>query len=282
MRKIIKLITITMLFLLLFSGCSKNEDNDDSDSKTNNGDSSDIGNNSDLDKETDSNGEVPVDYTFEAEVIETGNTLLIAPNAESNEYRSSDKISVSLIDSKILNIEGKEIAKEDLKAGDIIKITYNGMIAESYPAQISASQIEVVDHNILMEGYLALIDDIYQEDNGLNSEIDMIALDTTEWVDLTEIEKEMIFVKMKELYGFEVIEGTFEELAEEVLIYDENLLFPKGIHLTISNMKYDDKKQKITCSIKKWRSGLGAIGSDATAKYDKTEWKITKENMWIS
>jgi hypothetical protein len=156
------------------------------------------------------------------------------------------------------------------------------MIAESYPAQITATAVEVIDHNLLIDGYLALIDDVYQEDSGLNSEITMIALDTTGWVELTEIEKEIIITQMKEIYEMDIIEGTFDELAEQGLIDEENLYFPEGVLIKIKEMVYNDKKETITCKIDKWRGGLGAIGWDATAKYLNEEWVITRDNMWIS
>jgi hypothetical protein len=42
-------------------------------------------------------------------------------------------------------------------------------------------------------------------------------------------------------------------------------------------------QEEITCSIEKWRSGLGTIGSnDVTAKYKEGKWPITKEGMRIS
>ena len=267
MKKNIILIMITILFLFLLSGCDKKNDVD------NNADSND----------NISSGDTLDEMTFKAEVIEAGDTLLVTPDMESNEYKSSDKISVSLLDVKILNENDEVIDKADLKAGDIINITYNGVIAESYPAQISASGIQVIGHNTLLEGYLAIIDDSFQEDNALNSEISMIALDTTEWVGLTDIEKEIIFNKMNEKYDLDIIEGTFDELVEEGLIDKDNLLFPDGILITISNIKYNNDADKITYAIKKWRSGNGAIGADdVTAEFNGTEWKIIKNDMWIS
>ena len=267
MKKNIILIMITILFLFQLSGCDKKNDVDN---KTDPSDNI-------------SSGDALEEMIFKAEVIKEGDTLLVTPDMDSNEYKSSDKISVSLLAVKILNENDEEIDKADLTAGDIINITYNGVIAESYPAQISASGIQVIGHNTLLEGYLAIIDDSYQEDNGLNSEITMIALDTTEWVGLTEIEKEIIFNKMNEKYDLDIIEGTFDELAVEGLIDKDNLLFPDGIHITISNIKYNNEADKITYAIKKWRSGNGAIGAnDVTAKFNGTEWTITKKDMWIS
>ncbi|MDF2484985.1 MAG: hypothetical protein K0R46_1153 [Herbinix sp.] len=269
MRNLMKLISITMLFVLLLSGCGTTLNEPGT-------------------KDAPKEGGLPSNtieelYTFRAEVIEGGTTLLITPSEESNEARSSDKMSVSLNGATIVNEVGESITAEDLQAGDILMITYNGMIAESYPAQIGATKIEKVDHNNLLDGYFALIDDIYQEDDGLNSDIDTIALDTSEWINLTDIEKEMLFAKVKEAYGFEVLEGTYDELAEQGLIDKENLSFPKGVLIKISEMTYDENKEVINCSISKWRSGLGAIGADdVSAELKDGTWKITKEGNWIS
>ncbi len=95
--------------------------------------------------------------------------------------------------------------------------------------------------------------------------------------------KSIIFEKVKNTYGYEVIEGTYDELVEQGLIEKDQLYFPKGILIKISNMQYLAKKHKITCAISKWRSGLGAIGSDAvTAQLNNGEWKVTRESTWIS
>ena len=218
---------------------------------------------------------------FTAEVMEANDALLVTPNSDSNEYKSSDKIAVNVRNAKIIDKAGEAISISDIMAGDRVKISYNGVIAESYPAQITATSLQVTGHNKLIDGYLALVDDIYQEDSGLNSDIEMIALDTTGWVELSAMEKEIILMKMKDIYKVEIVEGTFEELAKQGMIDKKNLYFPKGVLITISEMKY--KKDKITCGIEKWRSGLGAIGSDkVTAKYKNGKWTISKDGMWIS
>ena len=222
-------------------------------------------------------------YTFQAEVINTEVPLLVAPDKDSNEARSSDKISVSVQSEDITNANGDTITLEDLKKGDFVTINYNGVILESYPAQITADSIAVVGHNVLYDGYMALIDDIYQEDSGLNGEIEMIALDTTGWTGLTDIQKEMIFSQVKEAYGFDTVEGTYDDLVEQGLINEDQLYFEKGILIKLSNMTYDEDKQTITCAISKWRSGLGAVGSDeVTAQLKDGTWNITKESRWIS
>lgn len=71
--------------------------------------------------------------TFDAEIIEVykdGKTVLVEPAESSNERRSADKIEVSLKD---MGLVGKTA---DMKKGTKVRIYYDGMIAETYPAQI--------------------------------------------------------------------------------------------------------------------------------------------------
>lgn len=78
--------------------------------------------------------------TFNAVVLENMKTsLLVEPSEGEDELRSSDKITVTVIkDGAVF---------EDLssfKEGSIVKITYDGTIMESYPAQIRAFKVEAV------------------------------------------------------------------------------------------------------------------------------------------
>jgi hypothetical protein len=269
MRRIIKLVSILMIIAFVLGGCGTKEEVPNT-KDASQSDQTPFGNGEEL-------------YSFRAEIIEGGDTLLITPSEDSNESRSSDKISVNVATAVLVDETGTTIKTENLVAGDILVITYNGVILESYPAQITATKVEKVDHNNLIDGYLALIDDIYQEDNGLNNEIKKLALDTSEWINLTDIEKEVIVAKVKAAYSLEIVEGTYEELAEQKIIDKENLLFPDGILIKISEITYDENKEEIKCAISKWRSGDGAIGADdVTAVLKNNIWEITKEGNWIS
>ena len=67
------------------------------------------------------------DHFFKAEIIEMSEkALVIKPLDEYAEARSSDKISIP-----------NWFAKDSVKVGDIIGISYDGAILESYPAQLS-------------------------------------------------------------------------------------------------------------------------------------------------
>lgn len=283
MKKIWSVFLMIIILGIGFSGCSKNGSKEDlfsPDSTSKDVSSLDSSLKDDNSQDT-TTGDVSspdsnkgkVYQIFEADVIETGDRLLVSPDEDSLERTSSDKISVGL--SQV-----KEIP--DLKPGDRIKISYGGEILESYPAQISADKIELIGHDYVVDGFFALIDDIYNEDIGLNHDISMIAIDTRNLDMLSETEIEIILSMVKKEYNFEVIQGSFDELAEQGLIDKENLYFKDGILLEFNEVKISKDGKKITCSIKKWRSGKGAIGWDTKAKFDGDKWNITREKEWIS
>jgi len=75
-----------------------------------------------------------VENTFIGRVIELHNSyILVEPNEDEEERKSSDKFHISLN-----NDEGK-----NYEVGNIVKITYTGDIKESYPAQIKTTKIEL-------------------------------------------------------------------------------------------------------------------------------------------
>ena len=78
-------------------------------------------------------------YEFIATIIGVyDGSILVEPEEGTNERRSSDKIS--------MGIKRPTNGSNDFYVvGNKVKITYNGMIMESYPAQIIATKIEVVN-----------------------------------------------------------------------------------------------------------------------------------------
>lgn len=67
--------------------------------------------------------------SFHAKILEIdGNSIIVQPMEGEKESRSSDKIAFSRA----------ELEDIDVAVGDVVTITYNGGIAESYPAQIRA------------------------------------------------------------------------------------------------------------------------------------------------
>jgi len=75
---------------------------------------------------------------FQATILEISNqTLLVEPVEGSQELKSSDQIRLPM-----KNMSPSPVPK----VGDVIEITYNGEIAESYPAEINeVYNVEVVE-----------------------------------------------------------------------------------------------------------------------------------------
>ncbi|MBR0597409.1 hypothetical protein [Sinanaerobacter chloroacetimidivorans] len=129
------------------------------------------------------------------------------------------------------------------------------------------------------DAYWMVIDQLYQEDSGLNGDIKYLAIDTTEMVNLTEEGKEAL-LKQLESYGYEVLDTTFQELQEQGLIHD--LYFPEGILFQIQDEPMEGNT--ITMDASKWRSGTGAIGYDnLVVEYKNDIWEIKEfGGAWIS
>jgi uncharacterized lipoprotein YehR (DUF1307 family) len=84
---------------------------------------------------------------FTATVKEAGeSSILVTPSEDSGERNSADLISVHISEkTKIYDNNGKKTDAASIKTGFTVEITYNGMIAESYPAQIWADKIRIAD-----------------------------------------------------------------------------------------------------------------------------------------
>lgn len=68
------------------------------------------------------------------------------PQPESSELNSADKIMVVIKGVSLVNAQNEEITWEDIKLGDRVEITYDGKIAESYPAQINKCyKVKLID-----------------------------------------------------------------------------------------------------------------------------------------
>lgn len=131
MKKLIHLFLLLVLVGVFSIGCGIKKQN----SGTTNG------------SETDNNTVSEEDNTeivFEAKVIENNQSLLVEPVEGSQELKSSDRISVGLSDGVITDSAGKELTLDTLNVGAIVEITYDGVIAESYPAQIHGNKVVLI------------------------------------------------------------------------------------------------------------------------------------------
>lgn len=174
-------------------------------------------------------------------------------------------------------------SEEDLKAGDIIDIYYNGMIQESYPGRLGeVYAIEKTgEEDDLIGLYLNIFKELYEREEALNSEITEIALDLEKVTNLTAMEKEAFQYKIGCEYEKEAFLGNYEELKAKGRLGKEDSYYENGIIVSIE--VEEEKKDSFTFSVSKWRSGLGAVGySGAKAEKRAGKWSYQPGTFWIS
>jgi hypothetical protein len=118
-------------------------------------------------------------------------------------------------------------------------------------------------------------------DPGLNSNMEFIAIDMSNFNDLNEDDKDDILLFFKEKYEVDVMDATMEELKEKGL-YNPETTALNGVLLEIQSVDFKSN-HIIFFEGSKYRSGLGAIGVEGTVHYKDGEWEI-KESIvtWIS
>lgn len=196
-----KKIYISFIFILslfLFTACNNNSNINTSIIK----ESSNINN--------EQNEIIIVD--FEATVLKVSdNSILVKPVDNSTELNSSNQIYVNYKDIKI---------PFELKEGQIIKIEYDGLIAESYPAQIN---------NVFK---ISLIKDVIEDNNNNSKDFSNLNNSQEKWGIVLETENvtskglTIICHQLDESKADELITGSFyviQKLEKESYIDIENL-----------------------------------------------------------
>ncbi len=84
--------------------------------------------------------------SFVATVLENNQSnLLVEPVEGSAELSSADRIVAHVGDAIIADPQGAEVDVTAVEVGDKVIIFYDGMIAESYPAQIWSFRVQLMD-----------------------------------------------------------------------------------------------------------------------------------------
>ena len=172
---------------------------------------------------------------------------------------------------------------DQLQPGMQVQITFDGCFLETYPCQLSGAHALRVtgDSQTLLPFYLEQVAELYQTDEGLNGDIQKIALDLSGLGNLSRQEKEALRYLVECTYQKETFFSSYQELCDQGIIDPQNPRYKDGIILTISSKEESDESFRF--SAMKWRSGLGAVGyQDAQAKMQNGKWKCEIENWFIS
>ncbi|HEX7058086.1 MAG TPA: hypothetical protein VF260_12940 [Bacilli bacterium] len=123
------------------------------------------------------------------------------------------------------------------------------------------------------------LDAIMPIDEGLNSDMKFIAIDTSHFKDMDEADKTQILQYFAK-YNVETMEATYEELKEKGL-YDPETTVLHGVLLRVEKTRIS--KNRVVIEGSKYRAGNGAVGVKVTVAYKDGKWQATKADMiWIS
>ncbi|WP_370223223.1 peptide ABC transporter substrate-binding protein [Cytobacillus sp.] len=135
------------------------------------------------------------------------------------------------------------------------------------------------DH--LEEIYTIALDSIMQKDKELNSDMEFIAFDMSNFDGVNEEQKKAILNYFKDKYKVEVMNATMDELEEQGY-YNSDTQALEGVHLRIEKVDFK-LNNNVLFEGSKFKSGKGAIGVESTVYYKNGEWKIKEsKETWVS
>ncbi len=168
----------------------------------------------------------------------------------------------------------------DITPGDEIAITFDGMVAESYPCQISnVTDIKIIQKKpdaigVYREAFLEL----RNTDTALDSDATSVAIDMTQIHNLSEEEKRALEYLIScdiDMFG-NVYQSTFDELEEQGYITSDDgfKTFEEGVLYEISS---EDATDGFVFEIGKFRSSIGALVMSecmATLENGEYSWQV--------
>lgn len=120
---------------------------------------------------------------------------------------------------------------------------------------------------------------MFSMDEGLNGNMEYIALDLSELTQLTDQDKAYILDSFA-AYEVTVRDATFEQLAKEEENFEDSMAL-SGVLLQVQKVDVGEDSAVIEGS--KYRSGKGAVGTKITLKLEDGTWNVTDSSMtWIS
>lgn len=179
-------------------------------------------------------------------------------------------------------LDGAETDYTALRDGMTVELAFNGLIAESFPAQpgesYSLTVVEEGDGQCAL--WLQVLEDLWTVDDGLNGGITQVGVDLSEVPGLTQGERSAIAWAFATAHNVSSVTGTLEELWEEgyftpttepVSVPDSLALYwwEDGVHFSIDvdeeavwNLPSlgpgEEPPELVAFDAQKWRSGLGA------------------------
>lgn len=135
------------------------------------------------------------------------------------------------------------------------------------------------DH--LEEIYTLALDSIMEKDKALNSDMEFIAIDMSNFDGINEEQEKAILNYFKDKYKVEVMNATMDKL-EEKGYYKPDTMALEGVLLRIEKVDFKFNNN-VLFEGSKFKSGTGAIGVESTIHYKNGEWQIKEsKETWVS
>ena len=151
------------------------------------------------------------------------------------------------------------VTEGELKAGEQVWLSFDGDIEETQPAKLGAIAAAVIPDDGfdgLCGMYLEALDLLWEKDPALHDGIAQIGFDLAS-TRLTGSEQEALALAFARAHGsLPVVLGTRQELTDRGLIDGEDLVWPDGVLLSLTEKESGEGEVLFDAEI--WRSGLGA------------------------
>lgn len=201
------------------------------------------------------------EQTILGKVLRTGETILI----------KDDRIGLFTIPK----------GNPELMPGDLVTIKYDGVVLESYPAQLGKVQsVEVRGKSPDVIGALVERYRLLKNQDSLGQDTDHLYVDLNQLTILDQHDKFALMEGLRTVDSRTVEENTLEGLKAAGKFDEKGLVIKDGTLLTLATPTKEDTSFQLDISI--YRSGTGAIGEKLKAeiKEDKLDFKLLEQ--WFS
>ena len=165
-------------------------------------------------------------------------------------------------------LDGAAATVASLKNGMLLTLGPDYEVLETYPGQLTNATVyansacdEKTDHGDLCGLYLQVLEDLWEDDSGLNGDIRYISVDLADAPGaLTDGEKAAIAWVFAGRHGAQPMQLGFAELKAQGYINTDELYWEDGLLFRISQTDgKNSSEDELVFDAQKWRSGLGAI-----------------------
>lgn len=188
-----------------------------------------------------------------------GDTLVLAAQDEAGEVYTLAPQGVPV------TLDGRPAQPDELRDGMLVTVVWDGCAETVWPArfgEVYALEAKSEDADDRCGLILEVFEDLWQEDTGLNGEINILGFDID--AALLPLNSERMAVawvfSCRHGTGAEFVMGTWQQLVDEGYIDGEDLYWKDGLLFCFSGAEDGaETEEKLFFNAQKWRSGLGAL-----------------------